>query len=132
LTHVLGDVPTVLEIKREKEGGDTILVIEVRHGLPSSTHYIDLIEIEIDGNLEKLSDLEPQTSTQFTEKLEINAGAKDVRVRAHCNIHGWSSWVNGEEEEPSGRKGISGFPFESIMIGLMLGILLLWWLSRKS
>ena len=126
------DVPSVIGLSREEEGGDTVLVIEVRHGSPSSSHYVDAIEVEVDGKVEKTTDLEPQTSTRFKEKFVISAGAKNIRVRARCNVHGWSSWVSEEKEEPSGSKGIPGFPYVSIVLGVMTGILLLWWMNRRG
>jgi len=36
-----------------------------------------------------------------------------------------------EVEESKGR-GIPGFPYESTLFGIILGIMLLWWLSRRS
>jgi desulfoferrodoxin (superoxide reductase-like protein) len=122
------DVPSVLEISREEEGGNTFLVIEVRHGSPTSSHYVDVIEVEVDGEVEKLDDLEPQASTRFEERYAVDPDA-EIRVRAHCNVHGWSRWAGEEEGEPVGGGGIPGFPHESVALGAALVLLLL---RRKS
>lgn len=125
---VSADVPTVLEITREKRGDDTFLVIEVRHGSSTSTHYVDAIEVEKDGKAERISDLEPQTGTRFKVEHAVDPEA-EIRVRARCTVHGWSRWAGEEEEEPGGGGGIPGFPYESMALGATLVLLLLW---RKS
>ena len=53
VAFVFADVPSVLELTTEKDGGDNFLVIEVRHSSPTSSHYVDIIEIEIDGELKE-------------------------------------------------------------------------------
>lgn len=110
------DVPTVLEMTREEEGGETFLVIEVRHNYPTSSHYVDVIEIEVDGRVEKLDDVGPQTGTRFEERYSVHPDA-EIRVRAHCNVHGWSPWAAEEEEETGGGGGIPGFSPESVALG---------------
>jgi desulfoferrodoxin (superoxide reductase-like protein) len=127
---VFADVPSVLEITREEEGGDTFLVMDVRHGSPSSSHYVDVIEVEIDGKVEKLADLDPQTSTRFEERLAADPEAS-IRVRAHCNVHGWSPWLSEGEEETHERRGIPGFPYGSVAIGVVSGLLALSWMRRR-
>jgi len=131
LPMVFADVPSVLEITREEDGGETFLVIGVRHGSPSSSHYVDLMEVEIDGKVEKLADLDPQTSTRFEVRLAVDPEAS-IRVRAHCNVHGWSPWLTEKEEETQERGGIPGFPYESVIIGLVTGAFVLWLLGRKQ
>lgn len=92
---LLADVPTVLEIEATMEGGDTVLDLEIRHSSPSSTHYVDMIEVEINERLDRLTDIEPQTSTTFTYGHNIGTvGYETIRARAHCTVHGWSAWVH--------------------------------------
>lgn len=122
---VYADVPSVLEITMEEAGGDTFIVIEVRHGSPTSSHYVDVIEVEVDGEVERLDDLGPQASARFEERYAVDPDA-EIRVRAHCNVHGWSQWAGEEEEEPGGGGGIPGFPYESMALGAALSLLLLW------
>lgn len=100
---VLANIPTVLNIEATKEGADTALSIEISHSSPSSTHYVDMIEVEVNERLDRVSNLEPQTTTTFT--YEHNVGTVEyetIRVRAHCTDHGWSPWATmGALPEPS-------------------------------
>jgi len=101
--QVFGDVPTVIKIEALKEGGKTIFEIEIRHSSPSSSHYVDVIEVEVNERLDRVTDLEPQTSTTFMYKHDIGSVQYgNIRVRVHCNIHGWSGWesLDGEPEKP--------------------------------
>lgn len=119
------DVPNVLELSVEKNG-DQILVIKVRHSSPSSSHYIDKIQIELDGELVEATDLDPQTDTQFTEQYTLESESENIRVRAHCNLHGWSNWDSLEMEEESEPQGIPGFPVASIILGTILALVIFW------
>lgn len=126
---VSADVPMVLELTRESEGGETVLKIEIRHGSPTSAHYVDIIEVDVDGEVKKVTVQEPQTTTTFTYSFKLGElEPSSVKVRAHCNIHGWSTWEAEKREEDGG--GIPGFPYESIILGLLLGALALWMLQR--
>jgi len=99
---VFADVPTVQTIEVTKEAENTILNLQIRHGSPSSNHYVDVIEVEIDERLDQITGLEPQTSTVFIYKHNIGiAQYQNIRARAHCNIHGWSSWTSLESPIPS-------------------------------
>ena len=129
---VYADVPAVLEIRVEKKGDDTVLYIDVRHRSPSSSHYVDVIEIELDDKLEKLDSLEEQKSDKFTESIVIGPGVKDIQVRAHCNIHGWSSWVYEEKEESLGSQNISGLQYLVVLVGIILSMLLLYWIKSRN
>jgi desulfoferrodoxin (superoxide reductase-like protein) len=94
-TTVLADVPNIRNLKTTKDGTDTILEIEVRHGGPTNSHYIDIIEVEVNERLDRIDDLDPQTTTIFTYRHNIgNTQYDSIRVRVRCNLHGWSSWAN--------------------------------------
>jgi len=69
------DVPNVLEISIE-ENGEQTLVISIRHGSPSSSHYVDEIQLELDGELVEVTDLETQSESQFTEEYMMDSGAE--------------------------------------------------------
>lgn len=100
---ILADIPTVVSIEATKEGEDTVLFIEITHSSPSSTHYVNVVEVGINERLDRITDLEPQTSTTFTYEYNVGTVVYDTaRVRAHCTVHGWSSWVDMEAlPEPS-------------------------------
>jgi desulfoferrodoxin (superoxide reductase-like protein) len=67
--------------------------LKIRHSNPSSGHYINLVEVDIDGNIQQFN-LQPQTTDPFDVELELGAlqGTPNVRARAHCIIHGYSAW----------------------------------------
>lgn len=152
---ILADVPSVLELTKEKEsdlsitslyreprtedhwhpsraGTRTVLVMEIRHNSPSSNHYVDVIEVEIDGKISEITDLEPQIAARFEERYTLPESATKIQVRAHCNLHGWSPWISEENEESSGGGDIPGFPSESIILGLLLSSFLIWYLQKRK
>ncbi len=127
---VYADVPTVVELEIETRGQETVLVIQVRHSSPSQTHYVDEVEVEVDGKVEKV-ELAPQSSTTFTVEHEVDSQTAEIRVRAHCTNHGWSRWKSLETEEATaGGGGIPGFPYESIVVGLAMSAVTLWVIRR--
>ena len=128
---VFADVPSILELKRETRGSETVLLIRVRHSSPSSNHFVDTIDVEIDGKVEKITGLGPQTEISFNVEYKLGAGSVNVRARAYCIVHGWSQWASeAKDGQPSGG-GIPSFPYESIIIGLVVGMLALWTLQRR-
>jgi desulfoferrodoxin (superoxide reductase-like protein) len=117
---IYGDVPSVLEISVVED--ETQINLEVRHGSPSSAHYVDIIEVKIGDETHKII-LEPQSSVTFSEKIVIDKlDVDEFDVRAHCNIHGWSKWktFKSETEVEDSSNGIPGFPIFSILIGFMI------------
>ncbi len=131
-TIVLADVPDVQNIEAVKKDSNTDLEIEVRHGSPSNSHFIDVIEVEVNERLDRIDNLDPQTSTIFTYTHDIgNTQYESIRVRVHCNLHGWSSWVNIDAaaepqfyETPLGMATIGG--------SVVLAILILFILRRQG
>lgn len=93
INSVFADVPSVLTITVEQEGTTSTITVEIRHADPSSGHYIDIIEIEVNERLDRISDLNPQTATVFSYQHNVgDTFFENLRVRVHCNIHGWSGW----------------------------------------
>lgn len=130
---VSADVPTVQNVKATKEGEDTVLDIEIRHSSPSSTHYIDIIEIEINERLDRVTDLEPQTSTTFTYKYSIGTVKYEtIRLRAHCTLHGWSSWTKLGEELPETPFIETPLGIASVIGGIIVVVAVLFIVLRKS
>lgn len=116
---VNADVPSVLEINASTQNGNTILLIKIRHSNPRATHYVDMIEIDVDGEITKVAGIEPQDTQEFEYEYNLGEIGEDakVKVRAHCNLHGWSSWYEVEQDEGDG--GIPGFPWEALTIGIL-------------
>ena len=123
--YVIADVPSVIELELEVRGQETVLVATIRHNSPSSRHYVDVVDIELDGKVEKFEDLPPQTETTFVLEFAIDSSFDEIRLRAHCTNHGWSQWITlTSEEEQSPNRGIPGFPIAAVVIGILFGIIL--------
>jgi desulfoferrodoxin (superoxide reductase-like protein) len=73
---------------------------QINHPGPTSTHYIDWIEIDFMGETKQVTKT-PQSTDSFTVdaywgriadwQIPKNAPAK---VRVHCTVDGWSAWSN--------------------------------------
>jgi len=89
-------------IERWTSGTDTILNITVRHSSPTSSHYVNEVEVDVDGAVHDL-DLAPQSTETFVVQYNMGELVDEptVRARAHCTIHGWSSWSNSEKVSDS-------------------------------
>jgi hypothetical protein len=94
------DVPAILELSYEDKGGETFLVMKVRHRSPSSNHYVDQIQIKIGENTETII-FESQTTVEFTERHKIDSTSDEIQVRAHCTTHGWSTWKSAVLPSPT-------------------------------
>ncbi len=99
---VLADVPTVESVEPWTSGTDTILNITVRHNSPTTSHYVNKVEVDVDGAIQNI-DL-PSTPVQSapTFVVQFNMGelttTPTVKARANCNLHGWSfSWSDPVE-----------------------------------
>jgi desulfoferrodoxin (superoxide reductase-like protein) len=101
ITPISADTPAVLEIEVSTDVDTTELTITVRHNNPTSSHYVNKIDVEVDDDVQQITISEAQTSTQFTITHDIGQSEHQrVRVRANCNIHGWSSWkILGEQPQ---------------------------------
>ena len=123
INPVLADVPTVESVEPWTSGTDTILNITVRHGLPASGHFVWQIEVDIDGTVH-IMELEPQSTVTFVVQYNMSelVGTPTVKVRADCNLHGWSGW-----SEP-----VVVPEFSTISLLLILAIVSMAVLLRKS
>jgi hypothetical protein len=126
LSVVNADVPNILEIDITVGKNETSIIVEVRHSSPTSKHFVDSIEIRIDDGVEKVFSQEPQSSTRFNIEITHDSSVEKIEVRAHCTTHGWSKWSTfTEEPEKEEPKGLPGFPFVSIILGLLLSLIIL-------
>jgi desulfoferrodoxin (superoxide reductase-like protein) len=89
----VANVPTVLQIVNISQGSDGKISIEITHQGPSPNHYVDMVEVQVNGATQQFT-LQPQTTDPFTVELDLGTlqGTPEVKARAHCNIHGWSDW----------------------------------------
>jgi hypothetical protein len=73
-------------------GGETILNITVYHTPVEVLHHVDEIEVDVDGSITSFPVDQPSITFTFQAKLGQITGTPSARARAHCNVHGWSSW----------------------------------------
>ncbi len=98
---VLADVPNVESVEPWTSGTDTILNITVRHSSPTTSHYVNKVEVDVDGSIQNI-DL-PSTPIQSapTFVVQFNMGelttTPTVKAKANCNLHGPGDWSNPVE-----------------------------------
>jgi len=87
------NVPTVLQVENISQGSIGTVRLQVSHANPSSSHYVDLVEVDVGGQVTQ-SSLQPQNSDPFTVELDLGQveGTPNVRARVHCIVHGWGDW----------------------------------------
>lgn len=72
---VWADVPSVKNIEVWMSETDTILSITIRHASPTSSHYVDKVEVDVNGTIQTI-DLPPlpQSTVTFVHacKLKLN------------------------------------------------------------
>lgn len=120
VSAAFANVPTIGKAEMKKEDNRTILLISISHSNPNTGHYVDMIEIDVDGTVTIVDDIEPQTSVDFEYEHDLGElnGTPTIKVRAHCNLHGWSPWFEVKEEEEE-QSMIPGFPLEASAIGII-------------
>jgi len=92
---VVADIPDVLQVEDISQGSTGRIRLQVRHLNPSGTHYVDTIEVDIDGQIKKFT-LQAQSTNPFTVELDLGQfqGRPNVKARTHCTLHGWGPWSN--------------------------------------
>jgi len=90
---VLADVPSVVSIEAWTSETDTVLNITATHSSPTSSHYVNKVEVDANGTIHDI-DLAPQSTVTFIVQYGMGELTAEVSVqaRAHCNLHGWSDW----------------------------------------
>jgi uncharacterized Zn-binding protein involved in type VI secretion len=109
------------------EKGETVTVsVEVTNtGEESGTHDVTLM---IDGDVkeEKTVTLNPNESETVSFEVSTSQlGTFEVEVNGLSG----SYTVTEKEEEPFG--GIPGFPYEVIILGVVAGVVILWWMKQR-
>jgi hypothetical protein len=100
LTYVYADIPRVddiyIEFKSPPENV-SIILFNVRHLDATLNHYIDRVELDVDGEVLILDP--PSPSSQVGNNLvEYNFTVQgtqlsQVRARVRCTVHRYSSWT---------------------------------------
>ena len=89
------NVPTVVQVENISQGSIGKIRLQISHANPSSSHYVDLVEVDVNGQVTQFNQ-QPQNTDPFTLELDLGQvqGTPNVRARVHCNTHGWSDWSN--------------------------------------
>ena len=95
ITAVTANVPSIIQIDNISQGSSGRIKVQITHLNPSPSHYVDQVEVDVNGNVMPFS-LQPQSGNPFTVEFDVGAlqGTPNVRVRSHCSVHGWSPWSN--------------------------------------
>ena len=127
------NVPTVLKIEDISQGSTMVwgrIKLTIAHADPICLlieeypnasgrlvpfHYLDLVEVDVDGQVTQFTLPETQWSDQFIVELDLRIqGTPKVRARARCNLHGWSDW--------SSQITIPEFPATAIAVTLFTAL----------
>lgn len=125
MTHVSADLPSVITVTMTTED-EAAIDMEIRHSSPTSTHHVDTIEVEINGALEEITDLEPQNSTIFTYRYNLGKveNEPEIRARARCTVHGWSGWAVLEEEPAYTAEGLGTLASVNLIVQISIAVLI--------
>lgn len=108
--------PSGLELSYDSN--TEVLSATITHGVVSSTHFIEFVEIEINGSLVLNKNYTSQASNTITYDYVISANEGDViRVTAICSISGSITrtlTVGGSQGDPEVEDSISGY------VGMMI------------
>lgn len=128
VTLVSANVPTMLRIQVEKRAGDTLIILTITHSNPSSIHYVDAIDLKVNGVLRSITITQPQAEPTFN--YTYNWGELDsvenATARANCNIHGWSDWaLLGAGPTPAPLTGNPSLALVNLLLQIAMGLVLL-------
>jgi desulfoferrodoxin (superoxide reductase-like protein) len=95
MASVSANIPRVAQIDNISQDSSGRIRLQIVHLAPSPTHYVDLVEVDVNLNVTQFK-LQPQDSNPFTIELDLGElkGTATVMARAHCTIHGWGDWSN--------------------------------------
>jgi len=133
---VHANVPSVINITRRTENGNTLVDVKVSHSDPSTSHYIAQINLDLDGTTKPFTNLSKATTTEATYTLNIGQiNPKTVKAQAICVIHGPGDWftesaTGGSTGGSYSGGGIPSYPTESIVVGAILAVAIIL-LSKK-
>jgi len=92
---VFAVVPEVRSVVPWNNGTSVTLNVTVYHTPEISVHHVDVIEVTMGANTTDLGisiqDLSPDDTFTVSYNLGPVSGTPTITVRAHCNVHGWST-----------------------------------------
>lgn len=102
IDSVSADVPVVNTIKPWTRSSDshTVLNITVTHHNYYGGHYVDWIQVDVNGTVNTVNLSPPQPANlPFVVQYDMGlvSGTPTVRAIANCNLHGSSAWSSPSE-----------------------------------
>ncbi len=99
---VFADVPVVNTIEPWTRSSDnhTVLNITITHRNYYSGHYVDWIQVDVNGTVSTVDLSPPQpVNLPFVVQYDLGlvSGSSTIRTMAHCNLHGSSAWSGSVE-----------------------------------
>lgn len=110
MMSVTANIPSVLKIENISQDSAGKIKLQISHVSPSTNHYVDMIQIDINGQTKTFNITQPQTTDPFSGEFDLGQiqGTPTVKARAHCNIHGWSLWSDGVTVPEFSQVGLTG------------------------
>ena len=107
---VFGDVPVVNAVEPWTRSSDNhvLLNITVTHNNYFSGHYVDWVQVDVNGTLNPVNLSPPQpVNLPLVVQYDVGlvSGNPTVRAKAHCNVHGSSAWSGSVEVGEVSRVG---------------------------
>ena len=120
---VKANVPSLLSVTRRTESGSLIVDVRVSHSEPSVTHYISVINLDVDGTTRSFADLPKATQVEATYSLNLgSASPKVITAQAACIIHGPGAYVAVGSTGGTAPGGVPGYPVEATLIGILAAL----------
>jgi len=96
---VYADVPMVNSVKPWTRSSDshTVLNITVTHRDYYTGHYVDWVQVDVNGTVDNVDLSPPQPiNLPFLVQYDMGivSGTSTIRARAHCTLHGSSAWAS--------------------------------------
>jgi len=128
IVGVAADVPVAAKVENISTGSLGKIRVEIAHagGGASSMHYMDNIEVDIGGEVKTFEFGSfmgpPIQNNPFSVELDLGqlAGTPNVKVRAHCTVHGWGDWSSSVAvpEFPVGILGVFAVTLVATLVGV--------------
>jgi len=96
---VYADVPMVNSVKPWTRSSDshTVLNITVTHRDYYTGHYVDWVQVDVNGTVDNVDLSPPQPiNLPFLVQYDMGivSGTSTIRARAHCTLHGSGAWTS--------------------------------------
>jgi hypothetical protein len=91
------NIPSGISIVNESQGNTGKIKVSISHfdgTSATAVHFIDIIEVNVDGKVQQFTYTYPLEGNPFTVELDLGpiTATSVVSVRAHCTVDGWGAW----------------------------------------